>query len=255
MLEVDELKLFFGDDYQINDKIKVLQPKIGDIITLGEATYFSTVQTLTSTSSNMKSQLDSMGLDWEKIDDFQIFMMLSPTLTQDKTSLVLGDIDLTKFKPHENKQHGEIVLVDTDSGIIIDKLIYMQIADFIRKVHGFTRLCDKASTKFAHQMAIEMDREEIEKNKNKPYKSFLLPLISALKARQGYTKEYIREMQIYELMNEVNRLQIIVQTDALLQGSYSGMVDTKKIPKESFNWLREIDNNKSMGQELQTGTY
>jgi hypothetical protein len=33
------------------------------------------------------------------------------------------------------------------------------------------------------------------------------------------------------------------------------MMDTKKIPKESFNWLREIDNNKSVGQELQTGTY
>ena len=104
-------------------------------------------------------------------------------------------------------------------------------------------------------MAIEMEREEMENNKNKPYKSFLWPIISSVKARQGYTKQYVLDMQLYELVHEANRLQIIVQSDALLQGSYSGMVDTKKIPKESFNWMRDIETDKQSGQKLEEGTY
>jgi hypothetical protein len=41
-------------------------------------------------------------------------------------------------------------------------------------------------------------------------------------------------------MDDISRLQIIVNSDALLQGSYSGMIDTKKIPKREFDWFREI---------------
>jgi hypothetical protein len=83
----------------------------------------------------------------------------------------------------------------------------------------------------------------------------LWPIISSVKARQGYTKQYVLDMQIYELINEMNRLQIIVQSDALLQGSYSGMVDTKKIPRDNFNWMRDIETDKHSGQELEVGTY
>ena len=47
-------------------------------------------------------------------------------------------------------------------------------------------------------------------------------------------------MGLVEFFDDISRLQIIVQSDALLQGSYSGMVDTKKIPQKNFDWLREI---------------
>ena len=147
------------------------------------------------------------------------------------------------------------MLADQENGIIIDQMIYMQIVEYLRKVHGLTRAYDRTKSKFVHDMSIEMDREEMQKNADKPYKSFLWPIISSVKARQGYTKQYVLDMQIYELINEMNRLQIIVQSDALLQGSYSGMVDTKKIPKDNFNWMRDIETDKHSGQELEVGTY
>ena len=255
MLEIDDLTVWMGEPYVINDKIKVLQPKIRDILYFGEKEYLSVVQTLCATSSNMKSQLADSGIDWETVEDFQMFQTLAPSLNVDKTHLVLGDIDLSKFKIYPNKQNDEVVMVDINNDIVIDRLIYLRIVEYLRKVHGLTRAHDVAQTKFTHEALIEMDREDIEKNANKPYKSFLWPLISSIKARQGYTKQYVLDMQIYELIHEANRLQIIVQSDALLQGSYSGMVDTKKIPKESFNWMRDIDLNKSSGQELSAGTF
>ena len=255
MLEIDDLTVWMGEPYVINDKIKVLQPMVRDILNFGEKEYFSVVQTLCSTSSNMKSQLADSGVDWETVEDFQMFQTLAPSLNVDKTHLVLGDIDLSKFKIYQNKQNDEVVMVDINNDIVIDRLIYLRIVEYLRKVHGLTRAHDVAQTKFTHEALIEMDREDIERNANKPYKSFLWPLISSIKARQGYTKQYVLDMQIYELIHEANRLQIIVQSDALLQGSYSGMVDTKKIPKESFNWMRDIDLNKSSGQELSAGTF
>lgn len=52
MLEIDDLTVWMGEPYIINDKIKVLQPTIRDILTFGEKDYFTVIQTLCSTSSN-----------------------------------------------------------------------------------------------------------------------------------------------------------------------------------------------------------
>ena len=49
-------------------------------------------------------------------------------------------------------------------------------------------------------------------------------------------------MWLYELFDDLNRLQIIVNSDALLKGMYSGMIDTKKINKSELNWLRDTNS-------------
>lgn len=257
MFEIDELTLWIGEPYVINDKIKVFQPNLMQILAFGERQYFSVIQTLCSTSSNMKSQLADMGLNWETIEDFQMFMMLANTLDKGKTKLVLGDIDLSKFKIFQNKQNDEYVMIDQEHDITIDRLVYTQIVEYLRKVHGLTRAYDRTKSQFVHDMAIEMDREEVANNAKKPYKSFLWPLISSVKARQGYTKQYVLDMQIYELVHEANRLQVIVQADALLNGSYSGMIDTKKIKNfsEQCNWMRDIENDRHTGQRFEEGNY
>ena len=53
---INELKLYFGDDYPINDYITLHQPKVNDVIEMGEADYYSTVYALTAIPSDMKSQ-------------------------------------------------------------------------------------------------------------------------------------------------------------------------------------------------------
>ena len=93
---------------------------------------------------------------------------------------------------------------------------------------------------FTKKFMIDEDRQKIAYNSKQPYKSFLRPLISAVKCRMGYTLDYVKNMGLFEFFDDLNRLQIIVNADALLQGSYSGMVDTSKIPKKNFDWCREI---------------
>ena len=240
-VQVDELKLYFGEPYVVNDYLTIFQPTIKQIIEYGEREYYSMVQTLTSIPSDMKSSLDDMGVDWNQITDFQLFLMLSQSLPQDKTQIVLGDIDLQRMKPVENLQNGEIILRDPTTGAIIDELAYKTMSAYLCKLHGFTKKVEKAGNKYTKQVLIDEDRQKREYSAQQPYKSFLMPIISAIKARQGYTRDYIKAMGLYELTTELNRLQIIVNTDALLNGAYSGMMDTSKVKKSQFNWLRDVD--------------
>lgn len=239
-LDVDELQLYFGDDYVINDYIKITQPLIGEVVDYGEAQYFSMVHTLTAIPSDMKSQLWDLGLDWTEMDDFELFMMLVQTLTPDKTSILFGDLDFSKLKPFKNNQNGDIVLADKETGIIIDKMIYLRIMSYLRKLHNITPKVEKAANKMTKKVLIEEDRQKILLAKDKPFKSYLLPLISAIKVKQGYTKDYVRNMGLYEFFDDIARAQVINNADHLLSGAYSGMMDLKKVNKQEFNWMREL---------------
>ena len=240
-LDVDDLKLYIGDDYVINDSIKVLQPTIRQIAEFGERDFFSVVHTVTAIPSDMKSQLWDMGLDWTEVDDFELFVMLVQTLTLDKTGLLFGDVDLSKLKPYKHPRiEDEIILVDKQAGIVVDKMIYLRIVSYLRKAFNITPKVEKAANKMTKKILIEEDRAKLKFNKDKPFKSFLLPLISSVKVKQGYTKEYVLNMGYVEFMNDVARLQVIHNADHLLSGVYAGTIDMKKINKAELNWMKEL---------------
>ena len=240
-LDVDELQLYIGDDYVINDHIKVLQPTIKQIAEFGEKEFFSVVYTVTAIPSDMKANLWDLGIDWMEVDDFELFVMLSQTLTPDRTKLLFGDLDFTKLKPYNHPHvEGEIVLADKETGVLIDKMIYLRIVSYLRKAFNITPKVEKAANKMTKKILIEEDRKRIEFNKDKPFKSFLLPLISSVKVKQGYTKDYVLNMGFCEFMDDVARLQVIHNADHLLSGVYAGTIDLKKIDKKSLNWMCEL---------------
>ena len=240
-LDVDSLFLYFGDDYVVNDKITLMQPTIGQIVDYGEAQYFSMIHTLTAIPSDCKAMLwDQMQLDWTQIEDFELFTMFSQTMTPDKTGIIFGDLDFSKMKPYRHPQNDEIVLADKETGIIIDKLIYMRIMTFLRKLHNITPKPERAKGKRAKQAMIDEDRRNREFNKDKPFRSYLLPLISSIKVKQGYTRDYVRNMGLFEFFDDISRAQVIDSANHLLNGAYCGMADLSKVDKTNFNWMREL---------------
>ena len=259
--QVDELKLYLGSDIKIASGITLRQPTIGEIADCNESEYFSMAQTLCATPSSMKVMLDDMKLDYMQVDDFQLFLILCQiqAFPLEKTRPLLGDLDLTKFKPHPFGETEEVALFNGEvdengKPIAITSIVYEVLATYIRKMHGFKKQVDKAGNAITRKILIDEDRKNAERNKGKPYKSVLVPLISALQGRQGYTKDYICNMGLYEFMNQINRVQVIVQADAALGGMYSGFVDTKKMDKTVLDWTRDITeesktNNKTVLNE------
>lgn len=248
LLEVDELALYFGDPYVVNDYITITIPKIGDVVKYGEKEYYSMVQTMSAIPSEMKSQLWDMGLDWTQITDFQLFMMLAPTLSQEKTEILFGDINFQSLRPFNNSQNDTVFLADPETGVIIDELAFGKIHSYLCSAHNLTKKVEKAANEFTKKFMIDEDRQKLQYNAKQPHKSFLKPLISAVKCRMGYTLDYVKNMGLVEFFDDLARLQIIVNSDALLKGSYSGMVDTSKIPKKQFDWCREITDDKKISQ-------
>ena len=158
LIHIDKLKLYFGEPFSVSDQIHIECPTIKQIVEFGEQEYYSVVHTLCSTSSDFKSVLWDMGLDWEEISDFDMFIMLAPSLTQDKTKLLLGDVDLSKMKvyPHPENE-GEVILADKESGIVIDSYIQAKLSEYIRQMHGLTKNVERAKNKRTKRVMLEYE--------------------------------------------------------------------------------------------------
>lgn len=241
LFSVDPLQLYMGYDYIINDKIIIKQPTMRDIANMGEQEYFAMVHTLTATPTSMKVQLDSVGLDWNEVEDFDLFMMLANGLKQEQTSILLGDLDLSQMKPYRNIENGDILLANPETETRIDKLIYQRMVTYIRKMHNLTPEVKHAKNKYTRAAMIEYDKQQQVLNAAKEYRSYLVPIISSLQCRMGWTREYILDMGIVEYFEVVARTQIINNADHLLSGVYAGTIDIKKIDKHQLDWMRSLE--------------
>lgn len=249
---IDELKLYFGEDIIVNDYVKIHSPSVGEVVEYGEREYLSTVYLLTAIPSDMKSQLFDIGIDYEEISDFELFYLLTRSLTPDRTRILLYDLDLSKMQLVPNEENG-LMIMKSEQGII-DELAYNRIAKCLCKIHGIVPKIEHAKNKTTKRILIDLDRQKLAKAAKEEPKSMLKPLVSAMMRYPGfkYKTSELKDCSYYEFMDTVRGSQIYIQSTALLQGSYSGMVDTSKINKNEFNWMRspdEIEQHKSIVKE------
>lgn len=241
-LYIDELQLYVGRDYKINNYIKMHIPRVGEIVDYGEREYYSMIYSLTAIPSDMKSSLFDMGIDYEEISDFELFFFLTRQLSQEQTKLLFYDLDFSKMQLFKDKNE-KLIMYDGENDIKLDELSYLRIAKCLRTMHSIKPKIEKAANKTTKRILIELDRERIQRQKKEDYKSTLKPLISAMMRYPGfkYKTSELLDCTIYEFMDTVVGSQIYVSSTALLQGSYSGMCDTSKISKKEFDWMRGID--------------
>ena len=243
-MEFNELQMYFkGYDFKVNDGISMISPTIGDIIDFGENEYFSAVHYLTCIPSDMISTLWDMKIDWEELDDFELFIMLTRQLTSQDTRLIFKDgLDLSAMQIVANAENGEPCLMNPETNQIIDKLAYLKIASYLRKIHGIEPKVKHAANKDTKTVLIEVDRQDKRQAMKEAEKhtSQLIPLISAMMRYPGfkYKSNELKECTLYEFMDTVKGASIYISSTSLLQGSYSGFCDTSKIDKKNFDWMR-----------------
>jgi len=243
-LSVDELSLFLRKDYQITDKIAIHHPTLQEIAEFGEQRYYSTVFVLTCIPSDMKHQLEDIGMNYMKVPDYDLFLYLTRGLKQSDTSLLFGDLYFSKMEPAKDENTGEVVLVDLESGTKIDRFVYINMMMYLRKMHGIVPKVEKAANEMTRKMLIKFSREDAERAKRKPWSSQLKPIISGLMRSPscGLSLDDILNLPIYVAMDTIMGIQVFTATNALLIGSYSGMVDTSKINKKEFDWMRDAQD-------------
>ena len=242
MNSTDYLSLYSGDGCRINDNIVVHHPTIKEIQEFGEQGYYNMIYGLCSVGADMKWQLYDIGIDYTEIDDFDLFsQMLCRMFPQERTSILLGDLDLAKMVLVRDTKLDENVLIDVERGIRIDRYVYRQIVNTIRLMHGLKRNDEIPGNKATKQILIEEAREAYEETKDKEYKSILLPLVSTMTVSSGCDYMAVFAMPIYTFTDSVKRITKIKNADLLLQSGYSGFgVDLKKINKDELNYMGEL---------------
>lgn len=275
MFDIDDLKIYRGSDIPITDKIIVTQPTLDQIIEFGEKRYFQTVHQLTGVGADFKWQLwDYFNIDYTTIDDYELFKkMICGSLSskkyiykelmenQDKyaeelkkiseedlaemlinpLSLVLKDIDLADFQEYESDKSPETILYDKEHDITIDRFVYARIVDAVRKIHGFKRNNQIPANEITKMDLIDDARDEAMMAAQKPYKSVLKPLISALAVKTGQLgSDSIWNTKINMFFDSIKRINKIQDATLLLQGAYSGFASLKGIDKDRLDWTGEI---------------
>lgn len=275
MFELDELKIYRGGDIQITPKITITQPTLGQIEEFGEKRYFSAVHTLTAVGADLKWQLwDMAQIDYTTIEDYELFIqyiwmavsskkriykelidnaeehadelasLSKETLDEmlvNPLGLVLKNIDFADFMPCKHEGTGEVILYNAERDIVIDRIAYRQIVDAVRKIHGFKRNNEKPANEATKMILIDDARDDAMANANKPYKSILKPLISALAVKCGMCGDgRIWNMHINEFFDAIKRTSKIQNAELLLQGAYSGFASLKGVDKSLLEWAGDL---------------
>lgn len=266
-IEFDRLKMYFSRPFTVTENLTIYEPTIGAIIDYGEKPFFEMLNRFISHTTQFRLQLQEIGIDQNKKTDFQLFASLTSAMPIEKTRILFGDVDFTKFmfyeKPlteeqiQENKNHKgdkefvmhkpEECMINADQQILIQENDYETLATYLRTMFNIFPKVEKAKGKATKEALIQedMDNLAVAMQKNEPDKSFLLPLISSCVNHPGfkYKRSELEEVGIVEFMDSVQRLQVIESTKALMGGMYSGFCDMSKVDKSLFNFMRDIGND------------
>ena len=243
----DELKIYRGKDFVVSKHIILHQPTLNEICDYGERDYYSMIYNFTATPQSLKVQLWDMEIDYTEITPYQLFyQLLYRMYSQEKTSIIFGDLDFSKFQLMQRKDDESILLYQEIDGepVIIDEYTYNVIVDYLCKSHFIERDFKIPMTKSAKMILIEDAREEMETNKNKEYHSTLKNLVSAMINSEGfkYNHSQVWDMKINAFMDSVKRIGKIKNAQLLLQSGYSGFgVNLKEINNKQLDWLGELD--------------
>lgn len=242
LFEVDELKLYFGEDFKLNEYMTIHQPTLGEIVDMGEDKYFSLVHILTAIPSDVIWQLWESGIDWNLMEDFELFSQLIHSLTVEQSSILFGDFDFTEFEiipvegEHRHYLHHKKLNFD------FDELMYKALTNYLCKMHGITKKIQKAGNEATKQMLVEMAKEDYMKALKKPKKSQMRALVSTMVNSPGfkYSLKEVRNIGYCEFMDSIARVSAINSAQALLNGCYFGNIDMKKLDKSELNYFRNI---------------
>ena len=232
------LNLLYKREYAITDKIKIVIPTVGEILD-NEDMYYGLVTSLTSMPIDVMVQLDDAGIDFTEITEYELFVIMFGSIRNADTSLIFGDLDISKFEPAINESNGRVVLIDKENDIKIDRVIAAQIAATLRKIHHLEKDIRKPGNDEAKEYMLRRAREKQRRHKNRKVESQLESLIIAMVNTEQYKYGYesTRDLSIYQFNESVRQIIKKVDYDNRMHGVYSGTLSVKDLSQDDLNWL------------------
>lgn len=246
--------MYYAEPYLIDiegieGNITISQPTLGDMINIGQDTFFSSLNALVANTTSYRLILWDMGIDWNVFSDFNLFIMLYKTINKDVSSLIFNGLDLTSFefysKNIDNKE--EMVLYNHELQIEINEEVYFHFSQYLRKAFSMQPEEKFTSDSIMKEWFINKDKRQLAIDRDKMEKGLLKkpsiqPLISSCVNHPGfkYNIEQTRNLTVAQFYDCVKRLQLYENATAILKGMFSGFVDGSKIKEENYNFMRAL---------------
>ena len=214
-------------------------PTVGEILE-DEDKYYGIVSSLTASPFQYMVQLDDMGIDYTQITDYQLFMMLFPMYAQSDLSLLFGDLNTSDFNVYVNQDDDRQVIYSPSNNIVIDELVYNDLADTIRKINLFEKVKSKPGNESARKYLLEKERKKQKRNAKKPRFPYLEKMVIALvnTSEFPYNYETCMDLSIYKFNQSLQQIQRKIAFDNTMVGVYAGTVDTSKMAdKDALSWI------------------
>ena len=232
--------LMRNNQYRIKDGLSIYIPAIGEIYDYDETEYYRVVQLLTAMPYDLMVQFDDIGMDYETITEYQLFLMMLENfrLQRQDMSIVFGSLDLQKLYIAEDKK-GERIMIDSDGNIVINQTIQRQIADVLRRIHFLEKNLKKAGNAEAKKYLIERNRLKQKRAAKKQQPSFLdegiIKLVNTEEFKYNY--EQCMDLSIYKFNASLHQIPKKKNWEQTMNGAYFGTVDLSKLNMEKIHWM------------------
>ena len=231
------INLLYKRQYDITDKIHIVIPTVGEVVD-AEEDYYTMVTSLTAMPVDMMVQLDDLGIDFTQITEYELFIMMFSGLKLQDTSLMFGDLDLTKFELAISESSHDRVLIDTENDIVIDRGIQNKIAETLRKIHHLEKNRRMPGNEDAKKYMLERARVKAKRRKRTKMSELEDLIIALVNTEQfKYNFEQTRDMSIYQFNESVRQVVSKIEYEHRMSGVYAGTISAKDLSQDDFNWL------------------
>lgn len=220
--------------------LSVRIPTVGEILE-DEFTYYNIVSFIAASPFQYMVQLDDMGMDYTKMSDFDLFKMFFPIYAKSDLSMLFGALNTSDFDIYIDKQNNSNqVLYNPKNNIIINELVYNDLADTVRKINLLEKVQSKPGNESARKYLLEKERRKQKRNAKKKREPYLEKLVVALVNTSEFPYDYdsCMDLSIYRFNQSLKQIQHKIAFDNMMVGVYAGTVDTSKVSnKDCLTWI------------------
>lgn len=174
--------------------------------------------------------------------------ILNTKIQENGFNIIFKDFHLTSevdgkligFNEYQYNNSDEIVLFNHATQVEINRLIYNDLTDAIRKINLFEKVKYKPGNESAKKYLLEKERKKQKRNAKKPYEPYLEKLVVALVNTEEfpYNYETCMDLSIYKFNQSFKQIQHKISFNNTMVGVYAGTVDTSKMSnKDILSWI------------------
>lgn len=229
----------YRSSIEISKAISLLVPTVGQIID-NEDEYYQAICTIVATPYDMMVQLDDAHIDFTKIDEFELFILLFENLKVMNTSLIFGDLDISGLKPERFEGTGEIVLRDAEKDIVIDRVVHTALCDNIREILHMEKNNKTPGNEEARRYLLERERKRqkraARKRKDSQLEKYVIALVNT--EQFPYNYETVRDISIYQFYASLNQIVRKIKYDNTMTGYYAGTIKFDDLKPADRTWIQ-----------------